>query len=80
MTQFDRDNILAWANKLNDVALEQAYYRCVFECLGSQTEEMYERGYDIRDIKERERYEEYRNKKCNILEALCKERGIKLWE
>lgn len=80
MKKSEEKALLEWANKLSNDELESEYYKTVNECLGSQTEEMYERGYDIRDIKERERYEEYRNEKCKILERLCVERGIKLWE
>jgi len=48
--------------------------------LGSQTEEMYERGYDISDIIEREKYERWLSRQSDMLEDLCRERSIKLWE
>ena len=41
---------------------------------------MYERGYEISDIKEREKIERYMQEKSHIIEQLCKQRGIKLWE
>ena len=50
------------------------------DSLGSETEEMYELGYDIRDIIEREKFEKWLGEKSNLLEQLCEERGIKLWE
>lgn len=52
----------------------------MFNTLGSQAEEMYERGYDIADIREREKYERWLLRQSDMLEAICSERGIKLWE
>ena len=52
----------------------------MYDSLGSQTEEMYERGYDIVDILEREKYEKWLSRQSNMLEMICSERGIKLWE
>ena len=52
----------------------------MFDSLGSQTEEMYERGYDIVDILERENYERSMSRQSDILEMICSEKGIKLWE
>mgnify|MGYP001069688942 CR=1 FL=1 len=57
-----------------------AYYDAVYDCLGSETEEMYERGYDLIDVAEQEKCEKYLSEKANLLERLCMERGIKLWE
>ena len=52
----------------------------MFDTLGSQTEEMYERGYDIADILEREKYEKWLSRQSDMLEMICSERGIELWE
>jgi len=41
---------------------------------------MYELGYDMADIREREKHEKYLAKKADLLGALCEKRGIKLWE
>ena len=49
------------------------------DTLGSEAEEMYERGWDMQDIIEREKYEDWLDQKCDILERLCCERGIELW-
>lgn len=51
-----------------------------FKTLGSQAEEMYERGYDEADIREREKYERWLSRQSDMLEAICCERGITLWE
>ena len=52
----------------------------MFKTLGSQAEEMYERGYDISDILEREKYERWLSRRSDMREDICSERGIKLWE
>lgn len=80
MTQKDKNAIIKWANALTNEELEKEYYNNVFDCLGSDAEIMYERGYDIADIREQEKIEKYQCEKTDILERLCEERGIKLWE
>lgn len=69
-----------WTDTLTDEQLEKEYYDAMFDSLGSQTEEMYERGYDIADILEREKHEKWLSIRSDMLEAICSERGIKLWE
>lgn len=68
-----------WANELSDKDLESVYYEAVYDCLRSETEEMYERGYDSIDIAEQEKCEKYLSEKADVLEELCEGRGIKLW-
>lgn len=77
----DKNKIIEWANTLTDEQLEKEYYDCLFhECLGSQCETMLDLGYDIEDIKEQDKWERYSCEKCDILEHLCLQRGIKLFE
>lgn len=76
----DKNAIIKWAKTVSNEELENAYYDTVYDSLGSQVEEMYDLGYDMRDIEEREEYEKFMNQKCDLLETLCEERGIKLWE
>ena len=76
----DRNNLIKLANTLSDEELKGEYYDSVFDSLGSITEKMYDLGYDMRDIEEREEYEKYRCDKADILGWLCEQRGIKLWE
>ena len=71
MKKQEKDAILDWAKGLSNEALEDAYYDLVLNSLGSEAEEMYERGYDMADIKEREEYEKYLGEKVDILEKLC---------
>lgn len=80
MTKAERNQIIKWAKTLTDEQLKGEYYDAVFDCLGSQAEEMYERGYDMIDIREREKYEDWLCRRADVLEMLCEERGIKLWE
>lgn len=65
---------------LSDGQLKKEYYDALYDSLGSQTEEMYECGYDIVDILEREKYERWLSRQRAMLERICSERGIELWE
>ena len=80
MTKSERNQIIKWANTLTDEELEKEYYDAVWDTLGSEAEEMYERGYEMSDILEREKFEKWLGEKSDLLEKLCEERGIKLWE
>ena len=80
MTKKERNEIIKFAEKLTDEELEKEYYNSVDDSLGSLCEDMYERGYDIVDIIERKKYEKYLGQKADLLEYLCEQRGIKLWE
>ena len=80
MTDFSLNDIIKFAEKSTDDELEKEYYNAVYESLGSECEDMYELGYDIADIIERENYEKYLRQRSGLLEYLCKQRGIKLWE
>ena len=79
MTKSERSQIIKWASTKTNEELEKEYYDSVFDCLGSEVDEMYERGWDMQDIIEREKYEKYLGQKSDILMRLCEERGIKLW-
>lgn len=76
----EKNRVIKLAESLSDEALEKAYYDSVYDSLGSQVDDMYELGYDMRDIKERESHEKYLAQKSEILEDLCEKRGINLWE
>ena len=80
MTKSERSQIVKWANTLTDEELEKEYYRAVMDTLGSQAEEMYERGWDMQTVIERERFEKWLGRKADLLELLCYGRGIKLWD
>ena len=80
MTRSEKQSIVNWASALTDKELEDEYYKAVMVSLGSAIEEMYERGYDMVDIREQERYEKYLQQRAGVLAELCEQRGIKLWE
>ena len=80
MTKSEKNKIIKWTNTLTDEELEKEYYRTSWDALGSQAEEMYECGWDMQDVIEQEKYEKWLGQKANLLEMLCYERGIKLWE
>lgn len=79
MTKSEKDNIIKWSNSVSNKELERIYYDTVFDTLGTQTDSMFELGYDIVDILEREKYEKFMRQKADLLEILCVKRGIKLW-
>lgn len=81
MNKREYSKLKKWTDTLTDEELKKEYYDAVFDALGSQAEEMYERGYDIADIiLEREKYEKWLSRQRAMLEKICSERGIKLWE
>lgn len=80
MTRKERNEIIKFAEKLTDEELEKEYYDAVYNRLGSQCEDMYELGYDISDIIDRENYEKYLCQRTDLLEYLCQQRGIELWK
>ena len=79
MTKSEKNKIIKWATTLTDDELEKEFYRAVQDTLGSEAEEMYERGYDMQDVIDREKYEDWLDQKCDLLERLCYDRGIELW-
>ena len=80
MKKSEEANIIKWAETKSDEELKEEYYDAVYNSLGSLTENMYELGYDIRDIEEQENTRSIQGEKSDILCFLCKERGFKLWE
>lgn len=80
MKRKERNSIIKWARTLTDEELEKEYYDAVLDSLGSQTERMYDLGYDISDIRDREDYEKFLREKSDLLESVCKECGIELWK
>lgn len=76
----EKNSLIKWTNTLSDKELKDEYYAAVYDSLGSQTDEMYELGYDMRDIEEQEEYEKYLCEKADILESICMERGIGIWD
>ena len=63
MTQKERNAFVKWVKGLSDAELENEYYDAVYDSLGSQTEAMYELGYDMSDIREQETFEKFLREK-----------------
>lgn len=80
MKPSERKALIKLAKSLTDEELKNKYYKSVYDSLCSETEDMYELGYDMVDIKERINFEKDLCKISDILENLCLERGINLWE
>ena len=80
MKKSERNKIIKLASVLSDEELEGKYYDLVYESLGSQTDTMYELGYDMVDIIEQQKYEKFIREECDLIGELCEKRGIKLWE
>lgn len=76
----ERNKILQKVAYMNDEQLEQEYYDSVYRTLGSEVEIMEERGYGEIDIKERRAYEKYQDEYADLLQVICTQRGIKLWD
>ena len=73
MTKSERNQIIKWVNTLTDEELEKEYYDAVFDTLGSQAEKMYERGWDMQDIIEREKYDKgYADGKRDAMDRLVR--------
>ena len=80
MTKKERNEIIKYAESLSDKELEEETIDALFDSLGSKAEEMYERGYPMEDIKEREEYEKFLNNRYDILSSVCGSRGIDIFE
>lgn len=75
MTRAEKTKLRKWARSLSNEELERETWEAIYQCLGSETEEMYERGYDLADIKAQEQLERDLCETADILEAICMERG-----
>ena len=69
-----------WTDTLTDEQLKKEYYDALYDSLGSQAEEMYERGYDIADILEREKHARWLSRRSAMPGRMCSARGIQLLE
>lgn len=74
-----KNKIIKFCNSLSDDDLLAEYYDAVYGSLGSLTDKMYELGYDISDILEREKYEKYEMERADIIGNECIKRGLELW-
>ena len=80
MTKKERLMVLEKIAYMSDKELEEKAIRLTYESLGTQTERMYELGYDTEDIIEQEKHEKYLNEVSDIYLYVAEKRGIKLFE
>ncbi len=78
MLKKDKQAIYEWAAGLSDEKLKEECLKLIDDTLGSQAEEMYNRGYPLEDVQERVKLEIYFSEKCDLLEYLCFMRQINL--
>ena len=79
MNKRERRDFVRYLSGLSDSDLEAYYYRSVLDSLGSEAEQMYELGYDVDDIQEREVYERELCERVGLIETECLRRSIALW-
>lgn len=75
----ERKEIEKLCDTLSDEELEKLYYDTLFLSLGSQCDDMYDLGYDIQDIIERQKYEKFIAQKSDLIGGICDKRGIQLF-
>lgn len=78
MTKAEKNIILADIAVMSDKTLVDNTVELIYKSLGSQVNEMYERGYDLKDIIERQKYEKYISEKTALFQRCCTIRGIDL--
>ena len=80
MTKKEMSQIRLECESLTDEELKNKTYDAIYDCLGSQVDAMVELGYDASDIADREEYESFACDYSDVLESLCYERGIVLFD
>lgn len=80
MTKKEMSQIRLECESLTDEELKSKTYDAIFDCLGSQVDAMVDFGYDASDIADRVEYESFLCSYSDVLESLCYERGIVLFD
>lgn len=75
-----KNEIINYCSALSNDELLEEYYSAIYDTEGSLVDKMYDLGYDILDILERERYEKYKCERADIIENECYKRGLELWQ
>ena len=76
----EKNEILKWAAGVSDKDLESEYYKAIYDSLEYKAEEMYEHCYNVIDIQEELDRVKHDVERADLIEWLCEQRGIKLWE
>lgn len=80
MTAATKKALREYFSSKTDEYVEKSYYIVLRDCLGSVSERMIEEDYCARDIQERKDYEDFCQEEAELLEEICCERGIKLFD
>lgn len=78
MTKSEKNIILSDIAVMSDNTLVENTIELIYKTLGSKVNEMYERGYDLRDIIEQQKYEKFISEKSALFQRCCTIRGIDL--
>lgn len=79
MTKQDKTKCFERFAMMNDDKLLSEYHEQLLNTLGTQTDKMYELGYSMEDIKERERFEKEISDELHLCEECLNKRGIDIW-
>ena len=79
MTKQDKAKCFERFAMLNDDQLLSEYHEQLLNTLGTQTDRMYELGYSMEDIKEREKFEKEMSEELHLYEECLNKRGIDIW-
>lgn len=72
--------IIKECNSMNDDQLIDYYHEILLRTLGSEVEDMIDHGYEMADINERLRFEEYLCEKWDVIRDILKERNLDPWK
>lgn len=72
--------IIKECNSMNDDQLIDYYHEILLRTLGSEVEDMIDHGYEMADINERLRFEEYLCEKRDVIRDILKERNLDPWK
>ena len=75
----EKNAIIKSVENLSNDDLKDLFYKCLYDCLGSDIDVMIELDYSLRDIQERRQYERYLSEKCSLIGSICEDRGIVLF-
>ena len=79
MTKQDKARCFERFAMMNDNQLLNEYHEQLLNTLGTQTDRMYELGYSMEDIKERERFEKEMSDELHLCEKCLNKREINIW-
>lgn len=80
MTKKVMSQIRLECESLTDEELKKKTYDAIHDSLGSEVDAMVEFGYDASDIADRVEYESFLCSYSDVLQLICDERGIVLFD